>query len=192
MVIIRSTWRSWHAACLKQSRSALAKLRWRCDPESLGFRTTEELSPLAGIIGQERAQKALTLGIEIAKSGYNIYVSGMTGTGKLTAVQQLLAAREGERSSSPRSVLRFSLQESRASAPTHAAGGAGQGAEKSLEGLLHDLKHEIPRVLTTESVQQQKKAHLQQAQRRGTTAHETVQRVWGRSLVCSGVTLICR
>jgi hypothetical protein len=67
----------------------LAKLRWRCDPESLGFRTTDELSPFEGIIGQERAQKALTLGVEIAKSGYNIYVSGMTGTGKLTAVQPI-------------------------------------------------------------------------------------------------------
>jgi ATP-dependent Lon protease len=35
-----------------------------------------------------------------------------------------------------------------------------------MEGLLNDLKHEIPRVLTSESVQQRKKAHLQQAQRR--------------------------
>src|SRR4029434_9997198 len=73
----------------------IAKLRWQCDPESLGFRTTDELPPLEGIIGQERAQKALTLGVEMAKTGYNIYVSGMTGTGKLTAVQRLLATRPG-------------------------------------------------------------------------------------------------
>src|SRR5262245_43961699 len=79
----------------------IAKLRWQCDPESLGFGTTDELAPLAGIIGQERAQKALMLGVEIAKSGYNIYVSGMTGTGKLTAVQQLLSTRPNHEAPPP-------------------------------------------------------------------------------------------
>ena len=69
----------------------LEKLRWRCAPESFPFDTTADLPPLEGIIGQERAQKALALGVEIARAGYNIYVCGMPGTGRLTAVQQLLA-----------------------------------------------------------------------------------------------------
>ena len=69
----------------------LEKLRWRCDPESFPFDTTADLPPLEGIIGQERAQKALALGVEIARAGYNIYVCGVPGTGRLTAVQQLLA-----------------------------------------------------------------------------------------------------
>ena len=54
----------------------LEKLRWRCDPESFPFDTTADLPPLEGIIGQERAQKALALGVEIARAGYNIYVCG--------------------------------------------------------------------------------------------------------------------
>ena len=50
----------------------LDKLRWRCSPEHLGFHSTDELAPLQGIIGQERAQKALMLGLEMATAGYNI------------------------------------------------------------------------------------------------------------------------
>lgn len=47
----------------------IEKLRWRCDPSSLAFETTNDLTPLEGRVGQERAYKALTLGVEIAKSG---------------------------------------------------------------------------------------------------------------------------
>ena len=44
------------------------------------------------IIGQERAVKALGMGTEIAASGYNIYVSGMPGTGRKTTVRKILEA----------------------------------------------------------------------------------------------------
>jgi predicted ATP-dependent protease len=144
----------------------LAKLRWRCDPESLGFRTTDELAPLAGIIGQERAQKALTLGVEIAKAGYNIYVSGMTGTGKLTAVQQLLAMWHGNGTPPPDLCYVFHFKSPERPRLLTLPAGQGKALKKAMEGLLADLKQEIPRVLASESCQQRKKALLQQAKRR--------------------------
>lgn len=108
----------------------LHKLRWRCDPGSLTFETTDELDPLEGIIGQERAQKALTLGVEMVKAGYNIYVCGMAGTGKETAVRRVLAAKQNNGALPPRFVLCLSLQESRA---FHVAGAScwpGEGIEE--------------------------------------------------------------
>ena len=144
----------------------LAKLQWRCDPESLGFHTTETLIPFVGIIGQERAQKALTLGVEIAKAGYNIYVSGMTGTGKLTAVQQLLATRKGTGTPPPDLCYVFHFKSPERPRLLALPAGQGKGLKKAMEGLLNTLKHEIPRVLTSESVQRRKKAHLQQVRHR--------------------------
>ncbi|MDD5944814.1 MAG: AAA family ATPase, partial [Clostridia bacterium] len=55
-----------------------------CDPEKLGFRTTDELEPFSGIIGQERAVKAFEFGLNVKMKGYNIYVSGPSGSGKTT------------------------------------------------------------------------------------------------------------
>ena len=52
---------------------------------------TEEVERFT-IIGQERAVKALGMGTEIAASGYNIYVSGMPGTGRKTTVRKILEA----------------------------------------------------------------------------------------------------
>jgi len=59
-------------------------------PEDVGCSTTDTLQPTDEIIGQDRAQKALRFGLEIQEKGFNIYVSGMPGTGRRTAVKKFL------------------------------------------------------------------------------------------------------
>ncbi len=66
------------------------KLRWQCDPDSLSFKTTDELGFSEYIIGQERALKAIKLGLAVKSPGYNIYVAGLTGTGKSSTVKFIL------------------------------------------------------------------------------------------------------
>lgn len=56
----------------------------------MGCDSTEELSPLEGIIGQDRALRALRFGLNIKEQGFNIYVSGIPGTGRTTAVKGYL------------------------------------------------------------------------------------------------------
>jgi lon-related putative ATP-dependent protease len=41
-------------------------------------------------VGQDRALEALRLGLEVRAPGYNIYVSGLTGTGRTTTVLQMV------------------------------------------------------------------------------------------------------
>ncbi|NLD46611.1 MAG: AAA family ATPase [Clostridiaceae bacterium] len=57
-------------------------LRKECNPDSFKFKDTSELEPLEDIIGQERAVKAMEFGLKIKTRGYNIFMCGMTGTGK--------------------------------------------------------------------------------------------------------------
>ena len=64
-----------------------------CDPEALGFKTTDELEPLTGILGQPRVEAALEFGAEIQSDGYNIFALGPPGTGKHRLVREELAAR---------------------------------------------------------------------------------------------------
>jgi lon-related putative ATP-dependent protease len=60
-------------------------------PEQVECSTTETLKPTDEIIGQERAQKALRFGLEIREKGFNIYVAGIPGTGRKTAVKKLVS-----------------------------------------------------------------------------------------------------
>jgi lon-related putative ATP-dependent protease len=71
----------------------LEKLRWRCPPESLELAAADEIT---GIFGQERAQRALRFGLQLKAPGYNVYVTGPSGTGKNTLVRSLLSELKGQ------------------------------------------------------------------------------------------------
>jgi lon-related putative ATP-dependent protease len=76
-------------------------LRWRCDPATLGFASTAELEPVAGVLGQQEAVEALRFGLEIRAPGQNIYVRGLKGTGRLTTVRRMLESIRPEAPPAP-------------------------------------------------------------------------------------------
>src|SRR5512139_2719873 len=53
-------------------------------------RSTKDLSPLDEIVGQERAVKALDFGLNIREEGFNVFASGMHGTGRKSAVKKFV------------------------------------------------------------------------------------------------------
>ncbi len=144
----------------------LEKLRWRCDPDCLPFETTDELTPLQGILGQERAQRALTLGVEMGQAGYNIYVCGLTGTGRLTTVQRVLEAHRSSGEPPPDLCYVFRFQHPEQPRLLTLAAGQGRALKQAMESVLSDLKRDIPRALASDGFLQRAKARLQEAQRR--------------------------
>ncbi len=58
------------------------QLKKACDPSIFKFKTTKELEPFNGVIGQSRGIKAMEFGLNIDVKGYNIYIEGPTGIGK--------------------------------------------------------------------------------------------------------------
>ena len=65
----------------------VADLRCICDHRVFKFKNTSEIRPLDEIIGQQRAVQALEFGLNMNHSGYNIFVTGLEGTGKSTIVK---------------------------------------------------------------------------------------------------------
>ncbi len=71
-------------------------LRRTVDPASLGFESTADLEPIAGLIGQDRALKAIDFGTKMKAQDFNIFVLGPPASGKSTAVRAYLErAAEG-------------------------------------------------------------------------------------------------
>jgi lon-related putative ATP-dependent protease len=66
------------------------QLRWTCRPEDIPVASSAEARACEEIIGQERALKAIQTGFDIKSLGYNIFITGMVGTGRTTTVKQLL------------------------------------------------------------------------------------------------------
>ncbi len=70
----------------------VAQVCRRCDPATLPFQTTAELEPIDEIFGQGRAMRALDFGVNIDAPGYNVFVIGPNGTGRMSAIHEQLGA----------------------------------------------------------------------------------------------------
>jgi lon-related putative ATP-dependent protease len=68
-----------------------SELRCDCDPSVFPFQHTGEIDPLSDVIGQERAVQAIHFGLGMESPGYNIYVTGIEGTGKNTIVRDIVS-----------------------------------------------------------------------------------------------------
>ncbi|MGM0396024.1 MAG: Lon protease family protein [Bacillota bacterium] len=115
-----------------------------CNLEELQFETTKNMSPLKGIIGQERGTQALGFGLKMKKRGYNIYVSGLSGTGRSTFTYSI-AEGYAKQEPVPQDwvyVYNFNKKES----PKALSFKPGQGKEfkKELEDFIEHLRKTIP------------------------------------------------
>ncbi|MDO9507793.1 MAG: ATP-binding protein [Thermovirgaceae bacterium] len=73
------------------------QLRKRMDPTSLDFATTLDVPCLDDLIGQDRAVQAMTFGMSIKNTGYNIFVVGDHGSGRTTySLERLKDKAEAE------------------------------------------------------------------------------------------------
>jgi hypothetical protein len=72
---------------------AVDQLRKVCDAQAVGGLTSAEMTGLETLIGQERAVRALRFGLGIQELGFNIFVAGVPGTGRATAVGLVLRER---------------------------------------------------------------------------------------------------
>lgn len=68
----------------------VSELRRVVDPADVGFSSTSELEPIVGLIGQDRALKAIEFGAGMNAHDFNIFVLGPPASGKSTAVKAYL------------------------------------------------------------------------------------------------------
>ena len=66
------------------------KLRWRCELARVPFETTAQAQKREGFVGQERALRALKMGVELSAPGYNVFVCGLAGTSRGGTIAQMI------------------------------------------------------------------------------------------------------
>src|SRR5512136_2037670 len=125
-------------------------LRWTCNPDLLGFDTTKECTKTDSIIGQNRAVKAITLGLEIESPGYNIYVSGMTGTGKTTTIKNLLSQLDLKKPIPDDICYVHHFKDPDMPRAIMFPAGSGRKLQKDMDDLVAHLRKEIPLILESD------------------------------------------
>lgn len=141
--------------------AAVDELCAKCDPLSLGFTSTAEISPLDGIIGQERALKALHFGLEIGEKGFNLFVAGEPGTGKNTAVSGFLNRAARDRKAPPDWCYVYNFQD--AYKPRALSLPPGRAAEfgRQMREFIAAVRREIRIAFQSEEYQKRRAATLE-------------------------------
>ena len=139
---------------LKLPASAL-KLSIQPSPQRTN---TNEPSEQASIVGQSRAQSALAFGVAMKSPGYNIFVMGEPGTGRLSMVSQYLHeyARHQDAPLSYAYVDNFENPREPVAIPL--TSGEGHTFSKDIEKLIDDVLATFPAAFESPSYQQKKTA----------------------------------
>ena len=142
---------------VKYPEVPVEKLRWRCPPESLPFEDTSEIPACTEIIGQERALKAIRLGLEMDSLGYNIFIVGLVGTGRNTTIKCLL--EEIDKAGKIPDDLCYVNNFKDPDQPRCIClpGGQGKAFKKDMDDLIESFKKNIPLVFESEEYQKQRR-----------------------------------
>jgi len=146
------------------------KLRWRCDPAVFDFQCTKDLAPLREFIGQNRAIRAIEFGLSMDRDGYNIYVAGLTGTGKTSAVKTYIKkliedkqAREEVRNPDDWCYL-YNFADADRPQITSLPRGKGKTFKEQISNLLQRLREELAKAFSSEEYKAQRKTIVGESQ----------------------------
>ena len=136
------------------------ELRRRLDPARLPFASTEEVEPLVGTIGQPRALDALDYGLDVRTHGFNLFVSGTPGSGRLTTVLDFLRVRSPTKRTPDDWVYVHNF--ANPDRPSAIALPAGRGAAfgRDMDAFIEAVKREIPRAFESEEYDQRQREIL--------------------------------
>ncbi|NJD23075.1 MAG: peptidase, partial [Melioribacter sp.] len=135
-------------------------LKWSCDTKVFDFEDTEKVKPIEGIVGQERALKALRLGVDLKSSGYNIFITGLSGTGKFTAIKQMLESITPDCSHLSDYAYVNNFQDEDRPLLLQFPSGQAIKFRKDLSWVIKFLQEKIPQLLSTDPFTAKKKQML--------------------------------
>ncbi|MDD5214404.1 MAG: ATP-binding protein [Methylococcales bacterium] len=134
----------------------LAALKAKIDLSDIDF--TESLNSQSTILGQERAQSALEFGIAMPNSGYNIFVMGETGSGRLSMIMQYLQALAPSKPAPPSYAYVDNFENAREPIAIKLPAEHGQDFLKAIENLITNVLATFPATFENPSYQQKKTA----------------------------------
>jgi lon-related putative ATP-dependent protease len=146
---------------------SVAELRWRLDPQTLPFETTDDLEPLGEIVGQDRALEAFKFGLGVRKKGYHVFVTGPTGTGRFTTVLKILDEMARKDFIPDDLCYVYNFKNPAAPKLIRLKAGLGRPFKQDIEHLVDALKKDVPLLFESEDYLTMKREILEKYDEKG-------------------------
>ncbi len=140
------------------------ELRKTCDPAIFNFESTSDIEPLDEVIGQERAVRAINLGLKMQQPGYNIFIAGPEGSGKRTIVQDIVASHAGRQTAPDDWCMVNNFDDEFRPKALRVPTGKAAVFAKSMDRLIRWLQIKLAKELTTESFREKVAQHNEKYQ----------------------------
>jgi predicted ATP-dependent protease len=140
------------------------KLRWNCDPELFDFETTVELPDFNDAIGQQRALRSIEFGLGVEGSGFNLYISGETGTGRTTTIASILNKRAKEEPRPHDWVYVNNFKDSDSALSLDLPAGKGSELAADMKELIEAFRKDIPKALESSEYENRRSELLESYQ----------------------------
>jgi predicted ATP-dependent protease len=134
------------------------QLRWKCPLAAFDFKSTNDLEPTEKIVGQDRAVLAVRLGLEIPSIGYNMFVTGVSGTGRETTVKRILDSLDLSTTSLRDIVYVHNFEDASRPLALLFSSEDGQKFVDDLRQCVDLLKANIPAVVASEKMSVERRA----------------------------------
>lgn len=142
------------------------ELKKRCDPNTFTFETTEEIEPLYGSVGQNRAVDAIDFGIDIDTTGFNIYASGPVGTGKNTLVRAHVNRAAKNKSIPSDWCYVHNFTDPNYPTAVELPAGGSKVFTKEMDELIKYCRIEIPRIFDSDDYEREREHSLRMYQKK--------------------------
>jgi hypothetical protein len=143
------------------------QLRRQVDPARLGFASTAEVDSLVGTIGQPRALDALDFGLETGTRGFNVFVAGSPGSGRLTTVLDDLRKHAAARAAPDDWIYVHNFRNPDQPTAIRLPAGVGPEFARAMDEFVDALRREIPRALRLRSMSGASETCLARSRRSG-------------------------
>jgi lon-related putative ATP-dependent protease len=138
----------------------IEKFRKICDPTKIEVHSTNQMKPLEEIVGQDRALRALKFGLEIKEQGFNIFISGMPGTGRKTAVGDYVNILAKTKPKAEDWVYVNNFTNPTEPNAIRLPAGMGNKFADDVSALITDMRRIVPKIFESEDYTSRKEAAL--------------------------------
>lgn len=132
------------------------QLKKECDPSNFKFKTTRELEPFTGTIGQSRGIKAIEFGLNIDIKGYNLYLEGPTGIGKTIYIKNKLNEIAKEKPVPDDWVYVYNFSNSNEPIAVSLPAGIGKQFADDMDSFIQTIKAEINSAFNNQDFEKEK------------------------------------
>lgn len=124
-------------------------LKFKCSLDDLDFKTTEDIEPLGGIIGQERAVNSIEFGLKMKHKGYNIYIAGVSGIGRTNYAKSLIKKNIKFNENLKDWIYVNNFRNNNEPVALSFKAGVGKEFKNDIDDIIEKLKVEIPKIFNS-------------------------------------------